>query len=256
MKASGAQVVVAASRADHDKVHGMIKQLRGREVFRTLPVLVLGPDELRAQVRQHGQADLLPLPTFVRDVLSASQMLVANDGAIAGPPGDQPLLEDSITSQGSLSLVRTMNGLRRSGSLHLARKGRHGEILFHEGELTGAQVGPLQGMAAVQHLLVWNDGHLELRLRPVVRRGQFRRTAQEFLEEFDRFQRDYSHAIKDIGPPTAVYVVNNDRLHASTGAIRPRSRRSSGCATGSGAWPTSSTKVHSACSTPRGFSGD
>lgn len=219
VKASGAEVVIAASRTDHDKVHAMIRQLRSREAFRALPVLVLGPDELRAQVRQHGQADLLPLPTFVRDVLSASQMLVASDGAVAGPPGDQPLLEDSISAQASLSLVRTMNGLRRSGSVHLARRGRHGEILFHEGELTGAQVGPLQGVAAVQHLLVWNDGHLELRLRPVVRRGQFHRTAQEFLEEFDRFQRDYSHAIKDIGPPTAVYLVNHDRLHASTGAI-------------------------------------
>jgi hypothetical protein len=218
VKASGAQVVVAASRADHDKVHAMIKQLRGREAFRNLPVLVLGPDELRAEIRQYGQADLLPLPTFVRDVLSASQMLVASDGA-AAVSADQPLIEDAITSLASLSLVRAMNGLRRSGSLHLARKGRHGEILFHEGELTGAQVGPLQGMAAVQHLLVWNDGHLELRLRPVVRRGQFRRTAQEFLEEFDRFQRDYNHAIKDIGPATAVYLVNHDRLHASTGAI-------------------------------------
>jgi hypothetical protein len=218
VKASGAQVVVAASRADHDKVHAMIKQLRGREALRNLPVLVLGPDELRAQIRQHGQADLLPLPTFVRDVLSAGQLLVASDGA-AAVSADQPLIEDAITSLASLSLVRAMNGLRRSGSLHLARKGRHGEILFHEGELTGAQVGPLQGMAAVQHLLVWNDGHLELRLRPVVRRGQFRRTAQEFLEEFDRFQRDYNHAIKDIGPATAVYLVNHDRLHASTGAI-------------------------------------
>ncbi len=217
VKASGAQVLVTASRTDHDKVHAMINQLRSREAFRSLPVLVLGPEELRGQVKPHGQTELLPLPTFVRDVLSASQMLVASEQA--GTAGDKPILDDAITAQGSLSLVRTMNGLRRSGSLHLARKGRHGEILFYQGELTGAQVGPLQGMAAVQHLLVWNDGHLELRLRPVVRRGQLHRTAHEFLEEFDRFQRDYSHAIKDIGPDTTVYLVNHDRLRASAAAI-------------------------------------
>lgn len=217
VKASGAQILVTASRTEHDKVHAMIKQLRGREAFRNLPVLVLGPEELRAQAKQHGQTELLPLPTFVRDVLSASQMLVASEQAATA--GDKPILDDTITAQGSLSLVRTMNGLRRSGSLHLARKGRHGEILFYEGELTGAQVGPLQGMAAVQHLLVWNDGHLDLRLRPVVRRGQLHRTAHEFLEEFDRFQRDYSHAMKSIGPATTVYLVNHDRLQASAGAI-------------------------------------
>jgi len=219
VKASGAQLVVAASRRDHDKVHAMVKQLRAREAFRSLPVLVLGPEELRGELKQHGQTDLLPLPALVRDVLTASQVLVGDDTATAPRPGDQTSFEDSITAQTSLSLVRTMKGLARSGSMHLARKGRHGEILFHEGQLTAAQVGQLQGMAAVQHMLVWNDGRVELRLRPVVRRGQLRHTARELLDELERFQRDYSHAIKDIGPHSAVYLVNHERLHASTGAI-------------------------------------
>ncbi len=219
VKASGAEIVVVASRTDHSKAQALVRQLRSRESSRVLPVLLLGPEELRQSIKQHGEADLLPLPAFVRDVLTASQLIIGTGGTAAQKPGEEPCFEDGITAQGTLSLVRTMNGLARSGSLHLVRKGRHGEILFHEGELTAAQVGQLQAMAAVQHLLVWNDGSLELRLRPVVKRGQLHQSAQEFLEEFDRFQRDYTHGIKDIGPPSTVYLVNHERLRASPGSV-------------------------------------
>jgi hypothetical protein len=219
VKASAARIVVIASRAEHEKVENLVRQLRARESFRTLPVLLLGSEELREGFRKHGDVDLLPLPAFVRDVLTAAQLLVGAGVTAEQKPGEEPCFEDSITVQGTLSLVRTMNGLARSGSLHLVHKGRHGEILFHEGELTAAQVGQLQGMTAVQHLLVWGDGHLELRLRPVVRRGQMHQTAQEFLQEFDRFQRDFNHAIKDIGPPGTVYLVNEDRLHRSGDSV-------------------------------------
>jgi hypothetical protein len=219
VKASAAEIVVIASRAGHDKVHTLLRQLRSRDVFRALPVLLLGPQDLRELARSHGDVDVLPFPAFVRDVLTAAQLLVGAGVAAAQKPGEEPCFADSLTAQGTLSLVRTMSGLARSGALHVVRKGRHGEILFHEGELTAAQIGSLQGMAAVQHILVWADGNFELRLRSVARRGQLHQTAQEFLEEFDRFQRDYTHAIKDIGPPSTVYNVNEERLHRSTSAV-------------------------------------
>ena len=246
IKASGAEIVVVASRADHEKMYALLRQIRTKDAFRTLPVLVLGPEELRNPLKarefgralpegtqrgsskelsqgssegNRGEVDLLPLPAFVRDVLTASQLLVAADTTAAQKPEEEPYFATDITTMTTLSLVRTMNGLARSGLLHLERKGRHGEILFHEGELTAAQVGQLQGMAAVQHVLIWNDGALQLHLRPIVRRGQLHQTAQEFLEEFDRFQRDFTHAIKDIGPPATVYCRNESLPLQSASAV-------------------------------------
>jgi len=219
VKASGAEIVVIASRADHDKVHSLVRQLRAKEAHRRLPILVLGPEELREPLKGSGEVDLLTLPAFVRDVLTASELLVAAGATVAQGPGEEPRFEAPVTNVLSLSLVRSMNGLSRSGHLRLERHGRTGEIFFHQGELTAAAVGQLQGMAAVQHLMVWNDGKLELRLRPVPRRGQMHQTAQEFLEELDRFQRDFAHAIKEIGPATTVYSANEDRLKQSTGAV-------------------------------------
>jgi hypothetical protein len=219
VKASGAEIVVIASRSDHDRAHALIRQIRGKEAFRTLPVLVLGPEELRKPLKESGDVDLLPLPTFVRDVLTASQLMVEAGASAAQKPGEEPSLSLPATAATTLSLIRTLCGLARSGLLQLERKGRHGEILFHEGELTAAQVLQLQGMAAIQHVLIWNDGALKVHLRPVVRRGQLHQSAQQFLEEFDRFQRDFTHAMKDIGPPATVYATNEARPQRSSDAV-------------------------------------
>jgi len=219
VKASGAAVVVIASRSEHEKAHALIRQIRAKEAFRTLPLLVLGPEELRKPLKEGGDVDLLPLPAFVRDVLTASQLLVEAGVAAEQKPGEELCFATPIAARTTLSLIRTMCGLARSGLLQLERKGRHGEILFHEGELTAAQVGQLQGMAAVQHTLIWNDGELKLQLRPVARRGQLHQTVHEFLEEFDRFQRDFTHAMKDIGPPATVYAKSEERLLHSANAV-------------------------------------
>ncbi|HEX7499185.1 MAG TPA: hypothetical protein VF524_02670, partial [Polyangia bacterium] len=219
VKASGAEIVVIVSRVDHDKAHTLIRQIRSKETFRTLPLLVLGPEELRKPLKDSGDVDLLPLPAFVRDVLTASQLLVEAGASAARKPGEEPSFSLPITAATSLSMTRTLCGLARSGLLQLERKGRHAELLFYEGELTAAQVVHLQGMAAVQHVLIWNDGALKLHLRPVVRRGQLHQSAQEFLEDLDRFQRDFTHAMKDIGPPATVYSTSEDRLQHSGNSV-------------------------------------
>ena len=59
VKASGAQIVVVATRSEHERTHTLVRQLRGKELFRTVPVLVLGPEELRQPLKEHGEVDLL-----------------------------------------------------------------------------------------------------------------------------------------------------------------------------------------------------
>jgi len=219
VKASGAEIVVVAARAEHERTRASLAQLRAKETLHNLPVLVLGAEDLRPSFKLLGDVDLLPLPSFVRDVLTASHILVATRPPATEAPAEEPAYEAPLTAAGMLSLVRTMGGLLRSGLLQLSRRDRHGEVLFHEGELVGAQLGQLQGIAALQHLLLWNEGMLSLRLRAVVRRGQLRQKAQEFAEEFARFERDYDHAVKGIGPASAVYIKNDDRLMRSTGEV-------------------------------------
>jgi len=44
VKASGAEIVVIAARAEHERVQSLVRQLRAKEPLRVLPILVLGPE--------------------------------------------------------------------------------------------------------------------------------------------------------------------------------------------------------------------
>jgi hypothetical protein len=216
VKASGADILVVATREPHDKTLTLLRQLRSSEESRPLPVLVIGPAGLRASVLDCGQIDFLPTPVFVRDVISASRIIISLGKQAADKPGGEPVIEGALADFGLLSIIRVMSGLRRSGVLQVARANHRGEILFSEGEIAGAQVGSLQGPPAIHRFLLWDDAKVELRLRAVTRRAQFNQRLDQVMDEAERFVRDYNHAIQGIGPTSSVYAKNDARLKSAT----------------------------------------
>jgi hypothetical protein len=216
-KASGAEIVIVVSRDDHAKTQTLVQQLRGKGSKRRLPILVLGPEELRKTLKESSGADLLPLPVLVRDVLTASKILVEASVAASQAPGS-PEIRFGAGTTSIASLLRTMSGLERSGQLHVERNGRPAEVSFHEGAVAAAQVAQLRGMPAIKRVLIW-DQEATLHLRPVPRRGQVCRSGRAFVDELDRYQRDLAYGLKDIGPLSSVYGCDEQRMRQSTGQV-------------------------------------
>jgi hypothetical protein len=216
VKASAADILVIAAREPYDKTLTLLRQLRSSEETRTMPVLVIGPASLRPSVRDCGSIDFLPTPVFVRDVITASRILVSLGKHDPNGQGREQTVDGTLADFGFLSTIRVMNGLLRSGVLQVERGNRRGEILFSEGEIAGAQVGSLQGPPAIHHLLLWEEAKVELRLRSVARRGQFNRRVDQIVDEAERFVRDYAHAIQGLGPTCSIFERNESRLTGST----------------------------------------
>jgi ActR/RegA family two-component response regulator len=219
VKASAADILVVAAREPHEKTLTLLRQLRSNEETRTLPLLVMGPASLRPSVIDCGSIDFLPTPVFVRDVITASRILVSLATQRAHEHGREPRIDGSLADFGFFSIIRVMSGLLRSGVLQVNRGNRRGEILFSEGEIAGAQVGSLQGQPAIHQLLLWEDAKIELRLRAVARRTQFNRRFDEIMDEAERFVRDYAHAIQGIGPSSSVYEKNEAGLTSTAGSV-------------------------------------
>jgi CheY-like chemotaxis protein len=213
VKASAADIVVVASREPHDKALALVRQLRSQDDTRALPLLVLGPASLRDRVLEVGTVDFLSTPVFVRDAIVAGRI------AIAVARDSEPKIEGNLTELSLLSLLRCMSGLGRSGVLQIERAGRRGEVLFSEGELTGAQLGALQGSAALHHLLMWEEGKISLALRAVGRRAPINQRFDQVIEEAERFLRDYSHAIAGLGCSSTVYDKNEAKLSGSAQSL-------------------------------------
>jgi hypothetical protein len=219
VKASAADILVVVAREPYDGTLTLLSQLSSHDETRVLPLLVMGPASLRASVLDCGAIAFLPTPVFVRDVITASRILVSLGTQHSGAHNREPKIDGTLAEFGFFSIIRVMSGLLRSGVLQVERANRRGEILFSEGEITAAQVGSLQGPPAIHHLLLWEDAKIELRLHAVARRAQFSGRFDQIIDEAERFVRDYAHAIKGIGPSSSVYQKSDARLASATGSV-------------------------------------
>jgi hypothetical protein len=206
------QIVVFTLRGDSRAAVAFVKSMAETEETRSIPRLVLGPAEaLPEELRVlPGGTSFLALPAFVRDVITVCKLLVC--GSPRTGENGQSELSGALSDYGLHFIVRTMVGLARSGIVQVERGNRKGELRFSEGDLVSAQVGPLQGHAALHQLLLWEDATLEIRFRPVARLGQSLPSGEELLEDTERFLRDFASATKNIGHAQSLFVQDAERV--------------------------------------------
>ena len=89
--------------------------------------------------------------------------------------------------------------------LRLARGPRRAEIRFKDGKVVSASVRALQNLPALHHVLLWEEAKVSVAGGAVAKPSQFPLSAQEVLDECERFLRDFAHAARDLGPPNTIY---------------------------------------------------
>jgi DNA-binding response OmpR family regulator len=188
-----------------------------------LPIVVLGPSALRTDALAAGAADFLSLPIFLRDVISVGRLSAlenkngqkrTNDSKTDKTDrkaGGGRAASDEIQMRlseyfGLFYLLRAMAASERSGVLLLTRGNRRAELRVYEGAVVSADVGALQGLPALHHVLLWEEAAVSLTRRPIPKRSQLHLSAQEILDECERFMRDFAHAVRDLGAPRTLYV--------------------------------------------------
>src|SRR5688572_23385876 len=96
---SAPQLAVMVVRDPTGPALAALRSLREESSSAPLPVLVLGPEHVRQEARSLPEVDFLPLPAFVRDVLTASKLLAAVH-ASSGTTGEEAQLTGSLSDYG------------------------------------------------------------------------------------------------------------------------------------------------------------
>jgi CheY-like chemotaxis protein len=187
-----------------------------RQVARDLPIVVLGPQGLKPEAMRAGAADFLTLPTFLRDVIGVGRLTALGSKNAAGA-GDSEIQTRLSEHYGLFYLLRAMASSERSGIITLTRGSRRAELRIHEGAVVSASVGAMQGLPALHHMLLWEEAALSLANRAIPKRSQLHLSAQEILDECERFLRDFAHAAKDLGAPRTLYVTVGEAAPAMRG---------------------------------------
>jgi hypothetical protein len=202
------EVVIVVVRESDPAGIPLARRLAENPETRAVPRLVLAetatlPERL---VGLPGPTAFLPLPAFVRDVVTATKLLAA--GAASG---EESSFEGALSDLGLFFIVRCMVGLGLSGIVELERGARKGELRFQQGEIVSAQVGGLEGPAALHQLLLWEEAALVMRFRETVRRGQAFTHGEELLDDCARFLRDFEHATRSIGHAQSLFVQDAEK---------------------------------------------
>jgi hypothetical protein len=146
------------------------------------PILFVGRGVRRTDAEAAGADEVLLPPTYLRDVVTIGRLLY-------GQPARRRhhLVGTLAETTGVLTLVRALAALGRSAVLTLIRGLRRGEVRFYHGEVTSAQVGFINGQAALHQLLLWTDARFDFHHEDIVRRHQIPLDRDELFADAERF---------------------------------------------------------------------
>lgn len=177
----GHDVIIASSgsTAEATTLLGKLRAVIKKSPVR-MPIVYLGNELSVDEGIAAGANAVLSQPLFVRDVVVATG-LVARRRRADLARGD---LKDF---DGLFYIFRALTQFERSAVLTVVRGLRRGEVRFFKGQATSAQIGPLHGLSALHHLMLWKVGTFELRFESVVQRQQIPLPTDELWTDVRRF---------------------------------------------------------------------
>ncbi|MGH9704223.1 MAG: DUF4388 domain-containing protein [Candidatus Acidiferrales bacterium] len=145
----------------------LFEKLRGRAATRSVPFIFLasrGDIEEKLRPLVEGVEEFIPKPFFVKNlVLGAKKVIdrlrLEKLQQHAARPG---VIQGRLEEMGILDLMQSLEMGQKSCKLTIRHSGDACELFFAGGQCRDARLGPLEGEAAVQQAVRWNDGEFEI----------------------------------------------------------------------------------------------
>jgi CheY-like chemotaxis protein len=217
LRTTSPQLAVVSLRSPEKSVLDVISGIKRGAPVRRVPIVAVGAPALRQAAMAAGTNDFVATPLFVRDVVNVSRLLT-----LSHPVPNAPLPEVEVQARlseyhGLFYLLRALAVTGRSGIILISRGNKRAELRISDGAVMAVHIAGLQGLPALHQLLLWEEAALSLKFRSVPKRSNLHLSAQELLDECERFLRDFAHAASDLGPPRCVYIPAPDRDPGASG---------------------------------------
>jgi CheY-like chemotaxis protein len=217
LRTTAPQLAVVSLRAPEKSVLDVITGIKRGAPVRRVPIVTLGDPGLRQAALAAGTNDFVATPLFVRDVVNVSRLLTLSHAVPNAPHPEIEVQARLSEYHGLFYLLRALAVTGRSGIILLSRGNKRAELRVADGAVMAVHIAGLQGLPALHQLLLWEEAALSLKFRAVPKRSNLHMSAQELLDECERFLRDFAHAARDLGAPRCVYVPAGDRDPGTSG---------------------------------------
>jgi CheY-like chemotaxis protein len=211
------QLAVVSLRSPEKPGLDVITGIKRGAPVRRVPIVTLGAPGLRQAALAAGANDFVATPLFVRDVINVSRLLTLSHATPNAPQPEAEVQARLSEYHGLFYLLRALAVTGRSGIILLSRGNKRAELRVADGAVMAVHIAGLQGLPALHQMLLWEEAALSLKFRSVPKRSNLHMSAQELLDECERFLRDFAHAARDLGAPRCVYVPAGDRDPSAAG---------------------------------------
>lgn len=217
LRTTSPQLAVVALRSPERSGLEIITGIKRGAPVRRVPIVAVGDPSLKQAALAAGTNDFVATPLFVRDVVNVSRLLTLSHPVPNAPHPEVEVQARLSEYHGLFYLLRALAVTGRSGIVLLSRGNRRAELRIADGAVMAVHIAGLQGLPALHQLLLWEEAALSLKFRSVPKRSNLHLSAQELLDECERFLRDFAHAARDLGAPTSIYIPAPDRDPGTSG---------------------------------------
>ncbi len=145
----------------------LFEKLRGRAATKNVPFIFLasrGDIEEKLRPLVEGVEEFIPKPFFVKDLVRSAKKVVdrlrlEKLQQHAARPG---VIQGRLEEMGILDLMQSLEMGQKSCKLTIRHAGDICELFIAAGQCRDARLGALEGEAAVQQAVRWNDGEFEI----------------------------------------------------------------------------------------------
>lgn len=168
-----------------------------------------------------GVEEYLTKPIFVKEIVIRIKMLLQKRQRESLTKRDvRTTFSGDLADMAVVDLIQTLELGRKSGIIHFTSDhGRRGAIYFRNGDIIDADMGRLQGEAAVYRLLGWSEGKFEVEFKIVRRNDVIQRSNQALLMEGMRRVDEWGRLLEQLPPLDTIFEVDYAELADRLGEI-------------------------------------
>ncbi|MCA9707271.1 MAG: response regulator [Myxococcales bacterium] len=192
-------------------------EVKGNPKWKTIPFIFLTSEKsIEDKVRglELGVEDYLTKPIYIKEITTRVTMLLQRKQheRLEKKDAARTKFSGQLADMAVVDLIQTIEISRKTGTISLTTELGEATVWFRDGNIIDAEMGRLQGDAAVYRLLGLSDGHFDVEFKPVNRHRVIEESTQAILMEGMRRVDEWGRLMEQLPPLDSILATDPEQL--------------------------------------------
>lgn len=192
-------------------------EVKGNPDWKAIPFIFLTSEKsIEDKVRglELGVEDYLTKPIYIKEITTRVTMLLQRKQheRLEKKDAARTKFSGQLADMAVVDLVQTIEISRKTGTISLSTELGEATVWFRDGHIIDAEMGRLQGDAAIYRLLGLSEGHFDVEFKPVNRHQVIKESTQAILMEGMRRVDEWGRLMEQLPPLDSILTTDPEQL--------------------------------------------